>query len=269
MALYQRRLHPHNRYLPKTKSSSVKFITILAGFGLWPRRKPEYRRGRLPLTVQHVVAQLTEGSPYDKNGNLFRRRNYRPAIIGLTVLFTLTALIWTFALTRPVTVGEAAACNAPPAPSGPTAPKLGDRVSASSMVDVAPAKLAETNIRVLNASGQGGQAGDVAGSLRDLGFAAPTAANDPIYAGTRLGCQGQIRFGQSGRAGAAAAWLVAPCVELYQDDRKDNSVDLVIGADFTALANSDDIAAVLTGLGRGATEPADSALLTKIHNGTC
>ena len=94
MALYQRRLHPHNRYLPKTKSSSVKFITILAGFGLWPRRKPEYRRGRLPLTVQHVVAQLTEGSPYDKNGNLFRRRNYRPAIIGLTVLFTLTALIW-------------------------------------------------------------------------------------------------------------------------------------------------------------------------------
>jgi len=43
----------------------------------------------------------------------------------------------------------------------------------------------------------------------------------------------------------------------------------VIGADFTALANSDDIAAVLAGLSPGATEPADSALLTKIHNGTC
>ncbi|HQG46775.1 MAG TPA: DUF4332 domain-containing protein, partial [bacterium] len=43
------------------------------------------------------------------------------------------------------------------------------------------AKLAEAKIRVLNASGQGGQAGEVAGALRDLGFAQPTAANDPIY----------------------------------------------------------------------------------------
>jgi len=219
--------------------------------------------------VQHVVAQLTEGSAYDKNGKQFRRRNYRPGIIAVVSLFALTAVVWAFVLTRPVTVGEAAACNAPPAPADSAAPKLGDRLSASSMVDVAPAKLAETNIRVLNASGQGGQAGDVAGTLRDLGFAAPTAANDPVYAGSRLSCQGQIRFGPAGRPGAAAAWLVAPCVELYQDDRKDNSVDLVIGTDFNSLASSDDIAAVLSGLRPGATEPADSALLTKIHNGTC
>ena len=219
--------------------------------------------------MQHVVAQITEGSAYDKDGNPFRRRNYRPGIIAVVTLFAFTALVWVFALSRPVTVGEAASCNAPPTPADPAAPKLGDRISGSSMVDVAPAKLAETNIRVLNASGQGGQAGDIAGSLRDLGFAAPAAANDPIYAGTRLSCQGQIRFGQAGRPGAAAAWLVAPCVELYQDDRKDNSVDLVIGANFTSLASSDDIAAVLSGLRPGATEPADSALLTKIHNGTC
>jgi hypothetical protein len=216
-----------------------------------------------------VVAQLTEGSAYDRAGKPFLRRNYRPGIIALAALVILTAVVWTFVLTRPVTVGEAAACNVPPASTDPDAPRLGNRVSASSMIEVAPAKLAETNIRVLNASGQGGQASDVASSLRDLGFAAPAAANDPVYAGIRLGCQGQIRFGPAGRSGAAAAWLVAPCVELYQDDRKDNSVDLVIGADFTALANSDDIAAVLAGLSPGATEPADSALLTKIHNGTC
>ena len=219
--------------------------------------------------MQHVVAQLTDGSAYDKNGKPFLRRNYRPGVIAVISLFALTAVVWAFVLTRPVTVGEAAACNAPPAPTDAAAPKLGDRLSTSSMVDVAPAKLAETNIRVLNASGQGGQAGDVAGTLRDLGFAAPTAANDPVYAGSRLSCQGQIRFGPAGRPGAAAAWLVAPCVELYQDDRKDNSVDLVIGTDFNSLASSDDIAAVLSGLRPGATEPADSALLTKIHNGTC
>ena len=141
--------------------------------------------------------------------------------------------------------------------AGPTdaaAPKLGNPVSLSSMVDVAPAKLADTKIRVLNASGQGGQAGEVAGALRDLGFAQPTAANDPLYAGTRLTCQGQIRFGAAGKPGAAAV-LVAPCVELYQDDRQDDSVDLAIGTEFTTLTHSDDIDLVLAGLRPDATEP--------------
>lgn len=216
-----------------------------------------------------MVAHITHGSTEDRDGKPFRRRNYRPAIIALAVLSVLTVLSWAFVLTRPVAVGEAAACNEPPAPADAAAPRLGDRVSGSSLVDVAPAKLAETKIRVLNASGQGGQAGEVAGTLRDLGFAAPTAANDPIYAGSRLTCQGQLRFGSTGRANAAAAWLVAPCFELHQDDRKDDSVDLVIGTDFTSLASSDDISAVLSGLRPGATEPADSALVRKIHSGTC
>lgn len=216
-----------------------------------------------------VVASITRGSAYDKNGQPFRRRNYRPGIVAVGVLFAITALVWAVALTRPVDVNEATACPAPPTAADAGAPKLGDRVSAGTLIDVAPAKLADTKIRVLNASGQGGQAGEVASALRDLGFAAPTAANDPIYAGARLSCQGQIRFGEAGKANAAAAWLVAPCVELYRDDRPDDSVDLVLGTDFTSLTSSDDIAAVLSGLRPGATEPADSALLTKIHNGTC
>lgn len=216
-----------------------------------------------------MVADITRGSAVDRNGQPYRRRNYRPGIITAAALAALAAVVWTFVLTRPMDVGEAATCNAPPSPADPAAPRLGDRVAGASLIEVSPAKLADTKIRVLNASGQGGQAGEVAGALRDLGFAAPTAANDPIYAGTRLACEGQIRFGQGGRAGAAAAWLVAPCVELYQDDRQDDSVDLVIGTDFTALANSDDIAAVLSGLRPDASEPADSALIAKIHNGTC
>lgn len=216
-----------------------------------------------------VVADITQGSAVDKHGNPFRRRNVRPGLIAVAVLSVVAALSWVIVLTRPAHVGEASACNAPPAPTDPAAPKLGQLLSGPSLVGVTPAKLADTKIRVMNASGQGGQAGEVAGALRDLGFAAPTAANDPIYAGTRLTCQGQLRFGQGGRAGAAAAWLVAPCVELYQDDRKDDSVDLVIGTDFTSLSNSDDIAAVLAGLRPAASEPADPALITKIHNGSC
>lgn len=216
-----------------------------------------------------MVAHITRGSATGKDGQPFVRRKYGPGLAALAILLVLTVLAWAFVLTRPVEVREAASCNAPPSPTDAAAPKLGRLVAGSALIDVAPAKLADTKIRVLNASGQGGQAGEVSGTLRDLGFAAPTAANDPIYAGSRLSCQGQIRFGQSGRASAAATWLVAPCVELYQDDRPDDTVDLVIGTDWTSLANSDDISAVLAGLRPGATEPADSSLITRIHNATC
>ena len=99
--------------------------------------------------------------------------------------------------------------------------------------------------------------------MKDLGFAQPTAANDPIYASTRLNCQGQIRFGTAGQATAAAVWLVAPCTELFRDNRADDSVDLALGTEFSALAHSDDIDAVLASLRPGATEPSDPALLAK------
>lgn len=215
-----------------------------------------------------MVAQITEGTAFDKHGRPFRRRNPRPAILALIVLLVLTALVWTIALTRPPDVHEAAVCNPPPPPTDPAQPRLGEPVLRSTMTNVSPAKLADTRIRVLNASGRGGQAGDVAGTLRDLGFAQPTAANDPIYANTRLTCEAQIRFGEVGQAAAAAVWLVVPCAELFRDDRTDDSVDLALGTDFTALAHSDDIDAVLAGLRPGA-EPADPALVAKVHAGTC
>jgi hypothetical protein len=216
-----------------------------------------------------VVAQITEGTAFDRHGRPFRRRNARPAIFLLVVLLVATAVAWTIALTRPTEVHEAAACNPPPQQADPGQPQLGTPVSRSTMINVAPAKLADAKIRVLNASGRGGQAADIAGAMKDLGFAQPTAANDPIYAHARLNCQGQIRFGDAGQAGAAAVWLVAPCTELFRDDRTDDSVDLVLGTEFSALAHSDDIDTVLAGLRPGDAEAADPALLSKIHSGTC
>lgn len=215
-----------------------------------------------------MVAQITEGTAFDKHGRPFRRRNVRPAVFLLIVLVVASAVIWTIALTRPPDVKELVVCNPPPPPTDPAQPKLGEQVLRSTMTNVSPAKLADTRIRVLNASGRGGQAGDVAGALRDLGFAQPTAANDPIYANTRLTCQGQIRFGDAGQAAAAAVWLVVPCAELFRDERTDDSVDLALGTEFSALAQSDDINAVLAGLRPGA-EPADPSLVAKVHANTC
>jgi hypothetical protein len=218
-----------------------------------------------------VVAQITEGTAFDKHGRPFRRRNYLPGILVLIALAVVTLTVWVIALNQPVDVAQTTACNPPPPPADPnTQPTpLGQQVTRSDMVDVIPAKLADTTIRVLNASGQGGQAAEVAGALRDLGFAEPTAANDTVYATARLTCQGQIRFGPAGRAAAAAVWLVAPCTELYQDERTDDTVDLAIGTEFSELSSSDDIDAVLASLRPDATQSADPALLTKIHSSTC
>jgi len=218
-----------------------------------------------------VVAHITEGTAFDRNGRPFRRRNYLPGLLTVAALAMVTIVVWIIALNQTTAVREAAVCNAPPpAPAtGPPPPVLGQQVPREEMSGVTPAKLADTRIRVLNASGQGGQAGEVAGELRDLGFNSPEAANDPIYASARLECQGQIRFGPSGRAAAAAVWLVAPCTELFQDERPDDTVDLAIGTEFAELSSSDDIEAVLSSLRPDATAPADSSLLTRIHTGTC
>ncbi|MCH9768100.1 MAG: envelope integrity protein Cei [Actinomycetia bacterium] len=218
-----------------------------------------------------MVAQITDGTAFDKHGRPFRRRSFLPAVVLFASLAVVTLLIWVIALSRPPDIREAAVCNPPPTQADPDAPgpQLGEPEPRDEMIDVTPAKLADTKIRVLNASGQGGHAGEVAGALRDLGFANPEAANDPIYQTARLECQGQIRFGPSGRASAAAVWLVAPCTELFQDDRTDDGVDLALGTDFTTLSRSDNIDAVLASLLPDATQPADPALLSKIHNGTC
>lgn len=216
-----------------------------------------------------VVAQITSGTAFDKSGRPYRRRNYVPGAILIAALAVVSLVVWVIAFNQPVEVEQAAACNAPPAPTQPEQTALGERVSTADMTDVVPAKLADAKIRVLNASGQGGQAAEVAGALRDLGYAQPEAANDTVYEDTRLACQGQIRFGASGRATAAALWLVAPCTELYQDQRSDDTVDLAIGTDFGELSHNDDTDAMLASLRPDATQPADAALLTKIHSTAC
>ncbi len=218
-----------------------------------------------------MVAQITEGTAFDKRGRPFRRRNFLPGILLFVALAVVTLLVWVTALSQPPDVREATVCNAPPPAADPSvpAPQLGDQVTRADMTDVTPAKLADTKIKVLNASGQGGQAAEVAGELRDLGFADPAAANDPVYANARLECQGQIRFGPSGRAAAAAVWLVAPCTELFQDQRSDDTVDLAIGTEFGELTHNDDIDAVLASLRPDATQAADPTLLKKIHTAAC
>lgn len=216
-----------------------------------------------------VVSQITEGTAFDKHGRPFRRRNFVPAAVMFAVLFLAAGAVWVIALNRPADTDEVLACNPPPPPTEAGQPALGSQVSVETMTQVQPARLADARVRVLNASGQGGQAATVADSLRDLGFAAPTAANDPIYTGTRLTCLGQIRFGPTGRAAAAALWVVAPCAELFEDQRPDDGVDLALGTEFSELADGDQVSAMLASLRPEATTGPDLGLLEELHTAKC
>lgn len=104
---------------------------------------------------------------------------------------------------------------------------------------------------MFNANGEHGQAAQVAAQLSDYGFAsAPDvqAGNDPIYVDQNMQCQGQLRFGPNGVAAASALWLVAPCAELIEDTRTDDTVDLALGTYFRKISPNTDAEEVLRSL---------------------
>ena len=61
-----------------------------------------------------MVAQITDGTAFDKHGRPFRRRNYLPGILLFVTLAVVTMVVWVIAFNQPTDVHEAAACNAPP-----------------------------------------------------------------------------------------------------------------------------------------------------------
>ncbi|WP_137724760.1 envelope integrity protein Cei [Prescottella subtropica] len=202
-----------------------------------------------------MVSLITDGSSTDDQGRPFRRRRTLPVLALLTVLALLGITLWVRILTHTEAAATTVDCNAPTMPTAPGVPApqpLGEVVGRRTLLDVQPAPLSATAVRVFNANGERGQAADVATQLRDYGFAsAPDvqAGNDPVYVDQNLQCHGQIRFGVDGRAAASALWLVAPCAELVEDGRTDDTVDLALGTYFAkSISPSTDTEEVLSTL---------------------
>lgn len=243
-----------------------------------------------------MVSQLTgAGRRFDRNGEPFRRRNTLPILIVIAVLAVVAIATWARAMSSQEETAAPVSCPPPPAPSasvtatptqgaaaraGATAPAPApaagqfEVVSPDDLVSVRPAPLAASTVRVLNASGQAGRAETTLNKLADYGFGAPTTGaygNDPVY--PEMACQAQLRFGDSGRAAAAAAWIIAPCAELINDGRRDNSVDLVLGTFFTDLEPSTDaqeILRILRAAPAGAADGgANPALVSAVHSQSC
>lgn len=224
-----------------------------------------------------MVSLITEGSSSDPKGRPFRRRRTLPYVIMALVLALVATGLWI----RVLTVGEesdiAVACNAPTAPAdGSPTPELGTVVDASTMLDIQPAAVGSTRVRVYNANGQRGQASTVAAELSDMGFAsAPDvqAGNDPIYVDQNMQCQGQIRFGEQGRAAAATVALAARCTEFVLDGRTDDTVDLALGTYFRDLQPNADAVEVLRILAdtpiNTTPPPVDMGLLEAARHNQC
>ncbi|RMI30211.1 envelope integrity protein Cei [Nocardia stercoris] len=225
-----------------------------------------------------MVSLITEGSASDAQGRPFPRRRHQPWVAVVAVLFLICAVVWIKAFTTTERSHAAPSCAAPTAPANPTAAPpapLGQRVSNSRLHDVEPAALSQSKVRVFNASGKSGLAEQIATRLRDYGFASPPPpmfANDPVYVNNDLECVGQIRYGVDGRPAAAAAQLIAPCAELIEDGRTDDTVDLALGSLFgNDLRPGNDAEEVLKALKNAPPNGAsiDSTLLAAARNGNC
>ncbi|OZC66913.1 hypothetical protein CH251_23325 [Rhodococcus sp. 06-462-5] len=226
-----------------------------------------------------MVSLITEGHSVDGRGRPFRRRRAFPIIAVFAVLALLGVLVWVRVFTTAEATSATAECNVPTtaaASDGTLPAPLGEEVDPTTLLDVEPAALSASKVRVFNANGERGQAALVAAQLSDYGFAsAPDVqvGNDPVYVDQNMQCQGQIRFGPAGLAAASAVSLVAPCAELIQDARADDSVDLALGTYFSEIRPNDDAEEVLRTLAGAAPgappAPLDADLLSAARESRC
>ncbi|NMM86359.1 hypothetical protein B2J88_18660 [Rhodococcus sp. SRB_17] len=226
-----------------------------------------------------MVSLITEGSANDDRGRPFKRRRVWPVVAVFAVLAVLGSTLWIRILTADAALSETVACNRPQASSDPADPAplpLGTVVDRTTLLDVDPAPLSATKVRVFNANGEHGQASQVAAQLKDYGFAsAPDVqvGNDPVYVDQNMQCQGQIRFGANGTAAASAVWLVAPCAELIRDGRTDDTVDFALGTYFSTISPSTDAGEVLRTLAEqpanAQAAPMDIGLLKAARTARC
>ncbi len=144
-----------------------------------------------------------------------------PAVAFLIGPLLLTALVWYRVIhrsDRPSHVASPTSC--------PTAP--------SAVPGALPAPSA-VSVLVLNSTQRAGLAAGVAQTLTQDGFkSAGAPTNDkktPPVAGVA-----EIRSGPAGKAGATLLSYYVPGATLVTDQRTDASVDVALGATFTALA---------------------------------
>jgi hypothetical protein len=182
---------------------------------------------------------VAAGNVMRSGGQRYRKRRPLPAFLLILVLGIAATVVWFKVMAADNEMTGAAHCDPPattpsPVPNQP-APTLGKALEPSALDRTEPAAPSSVLVRVVNASGQRGQAKLVTENLRTLGFTqVGDPANDALY-GESMTCRSQIRFGAQGETAARTLSLVEPCAELVRDERQDATVDVALGEKFDKL----------------------------------
>lgn len=96
-----------------------------------------------------------------------------------------------------------------------------------------PLRPADVSVNVYNATRRTGLAGATSEELAKRGFKIKKVANDPLK--KTVTKPAEIRYGAAGKQSAALLATHVPGAVLVKDQRKDDSVDLVIGNAFKKL----------------------------------
>ena len=123
--------------------------------------------------------------------------------------------------------------------------KVAAQKAACSTVSAAPPSLAPASItlRVYNATAKGGLATTVADALKQRGFTVGEVANDT--SGRKVTGVGELRHGSLGAKNADYVRVYVPGAGDFPDTRADDTVDVVIGPDFSTLATPDAVTKAL------------------------
>jgi hypothetical protein len=138
-------------------------------------------------------------------------------LVVLLVFVAVGAGAWWFLL-KPEPAKRSAGC---PTPSSSAAPTV-----------IAPAPKA-VRLNVYNATSRVGLASTVAALMRARGFVVVKVANDPLH--RRVTGVAEIRHSAKGLGAAKTVSAHVGAVEDIPDERKDATVDLVLGARYSAL----------------------------------
>lgn len=159
-------------------------------------------------------------------------RRFLSAALCVTVLAIVSAASYAF-LIKPEVRTQAAACVRPQ-PAQPVAAvkpaAAGKAAPPQQAVKLTPDKVV---VNVYNATTRAGLAGTVATELRRRGFKVNQVDNDPLD--RRIPGLAELRRGPAGEAAAAVVLPHLGAPTAVVDRRRDATVDVVVGARFTAL----------------------------------
>ncbi|HEV2640537.1 MAG TPA: LytR C-terminal domain-containing protein [Actinocrinis sp.] len=158
-----------------------------------------------------------------------RRRAAVAAALGVVVLGAGLYGVVTLVVS-PAPTSTTAACPAGTArPAGATATVL-----------PSPGQI---TVNVYNSTARNGLAATTANLLKERGFTIGKVTNDPLKA--NLTVPAQVRGGVAGSTDMRVLAAEVSGAQMQPDSRTDNSVDLVLGAGFTALTAPDQVTALL------------------------